>query len=86
VIKDVQKLVEEAVANGRDPMPKKVVLQTRTLEYATMFWVTLTSQAKAWEDSRIEAEIGADGALTIKTSNVNGFDVCTSGKGKWAEC
>jgi len=75
VIKDVQKLIEEAVTKERDPMPKKVVLQTKTLEYSKMFWVTLISQELPWQDTRIEAEIEGDGNLIITTQNVTGFDI-----------
>ncbi|MCW0217181.1 MAG: prolyl oligopeptidase family serine peptidase, partial [Prosthecobacter sp.] len=51
VIKEVQALIEKAVEKGRDPMPKKVSLQTRTLEYSKMFWVQLLGQEKPWEDT-----------------------------------
>jgi predicted esterase len=75
VIKTVQAEIEAAVAKGRDPMPKKVVLQTRTLGYGTMFWVKLLSQEKPWEDTRIEAELGDKGRLQVVTKNVRAFEV-----------
>ncbi len=74
-IKEVQRLIEEAVSKGRDPTPRKVTLQTRTIEYARMFWITLTAQTELWRDSRIDADIDAGGQLTIKTTNVRGFDI-----------
>lgn len=73
VIKEVQALVEKAVEKGRDPMPKKVVLQTRTTGYPQMFWVYLREQQKKWEDTRIEAEAGDDGVLRVTTKNVASF-------------
>jgi len=73
VIKEVQALIEQAVEKGRDPMPKKVVLQTKTLGYSKMFWVQLIGQNKGWEDTRIEAEITLDGKLTATTQNVRAF-------------
>jgi hypothetical protein len=75
VIKTVQAEIEAAVAKGRDAMPKKVVLQTRTLGYATMFWVKLLSQEKAWQDTRIEAELGEKGILRVVTKNARAFEV-----------
>lgn len=75
VIKQVQAEIEQAVANGRDPMPKKVTLQTRSLLYHRMFWLELQSQEKPWEDTRIEAEIGDDGVVRVTTKNVDGFDL-----------
>ncbi len=70
VIKDVQKLVEAAVAKGRDPMPRKVVLQTRTLAYNRQFWVSVERMEQQWEDCRIEAEVTGDAAVTLTTKNV----------------
>ncbi len=75
VIKTVQAEIEAAVAKGRDPMPKKVVLQTRTLGYAKLFWVRLLSQEQAWQDTRIEAELGEKGMLRVVTKNVRAFEV-----------
>jgi len=75
VIKTVQAEIEAAVAKGRDPMPKRVVLQTRTLGYGKMFWVRLLSQVKPWEDTRIEAEAGEKGMLRVVTTNVRAFEV-----------
>lgn len=74
-IKEVQALVEEAVAKGRNPMPKKVTLQTRTVEYGKMFWVQLIHMEKEWEDTRIDAEIGDEGILRVKTKNVAAFNM-----------
>ena len=70
-IKEVQSWIEKALEKGRDPMPKKVVLQTRSQRYTKMFWVTLLQAEKPFEDTRIEAEIVDDGKrIEIKTTNV----------------
>lgn len=69
VIKEVQAKIVTAVEKGRDPMPKKVVLQTKTLGYSEMFWVQLLAQEQQWEDTRIEAEIEGQ-VLRVKTRNV----------------
>ena len=75
VIQVVQAEIEAAVAKGREAMPKRVVLQTRTLGYSKLFWVRLLSQEKAWEDTRIEAELGEKGMLRVVTKNVRAFEV-----------
>ena len=75
VIQTVQAEIEAAVAKGRDPMPKKVVLQTRTLGYSTLFWVRLLSQEQSWQDTRIEAELGEKGMLRVVTKNARAFEV-----------
>ena len=86
VIKDVQKLIEEAVAKGRDPMPKKVVLQTpRVLQtrigaYNRMFWISLFGVEKQWEDARIEAEYDPKThVVSLKTKNVSELAVWDRG-------
>jgi hypothetical protein len=84
-IKEVQKLIEEAVAKGRNPTPKKVTLQTRSLDYSSMFWIKLVSQEQPWEDTRIEAELGDDGVVRVKTRNAAGFDVRLPAKPKAIE-
>lgn len=73
VIKEVQKLVEEAVAKGRDPQPKKVVLQTRTLAYPQVFWVELLAQEKQWAESRVEAQRQDAAGVVVTTLNAAGF-------------
>jgi len=75
VIKEVQALIEKAVEKGRDPMPKKVTLQTKTLGYNKMFWVQLLGQDKPWEDTRIEAEIGEGNIVKATTKNVTAFSL-----------
>jgi len=55
VIKEVQAKIESEVAKGRNPKPKKVVLQTRTLAYSRMHWLQITGIQNQWEDARAEA-------------------------------
>lgn len=85
VIKDVQAWIEKAVEKGRDTQPKKVSLQTRTLQYSKMFWVQLLAQDKPWEDTRIDAELGADGILRATTKNVKVFSLSPAVKVKGYE-
>lgn len=76
VIQEVQALIEKAVEKGRDPKPKKVVLQTRCTRYGKMFWVTVTALKQAWEDTRVEAQIDdAAKQVVVKTSNVAGLQL-----------
>lgn len=76
VIKEVQKLIEEAVEKGRDPMPKKVTLQTRCLRYNKMFWVTLIQFEKQWDEARIDAEMDeAKRTIQVTTKNVYMFQL-----------
>jgi hypothetical protein len=70
-IKEVQGLIEAAVNQGRDPWPKKVTLQTRTLAYARMFWVSVGQFIQEWEDTRVDAEIlDSEKVVRVTTKNV----------------
>lgn len=86
VAKEVQDWIEKAVEKGRDPVPKKVVLQTRSNRYNKMFWVTLGALEKQWEDGQIEAEIDEAAKLVrVKTKNVAVFDLDLPFQGARAE-
>ena len=75
VLQEVQGLVEDAVAKGRKPMPDKVVLQFRSARHARMSWVECLEVEIPWADSRIEADIGTDGVMTVTTRNIRTFRV-----------
>lgn len=80
-IKEVQKLVEEAVEKGRDPWPGKVTLQTRSLRYNKMFWIKIGQFDQQWEDARVDAEIDdARKVINITVKNVHLFDVLRQDK------
>jgi hypothetical protein len=69
VLIEVQKKIAEAVAKGRVEYPKKVSLQTKTLRYNRVHWVSAERLRKHWEDSRIDAE-RTDCGIGITTKNV----------------
>jgi Putative esterase len=74
VRQEVQALVEAAVTKGRDPLPAKVVLQTRTLAYNTMHWLTVTGLTQHWQEGRVEAEWNpSTGSVTATTKGVTGL-------------
>lgn len=75
-LKEVQAWIEKAVATGRNPVPKKVVLQTRCTRYGKMFWVTVRALTKAWEDTRVEAEVlDAAREVSVRTRNVAALEL-----------
>jgi len=76
VIKDVQKLVEEAVAKGREEWPAKVSIETRTLAYNRQKWLTITALKEHWQDSRADAELDAKtGIVKVTTKGVAGLEI-----------
>ena len=68
----IMRLMAEAQANGRDWYARQVSLQTRTLRYNRMKWVTATALVHHWDDSRIDASIQNDDHIEVKTKNVAG--------------
>src|SRR4029434_297087 len=59
--------IAQQVKAGRTHTPEKVSLQTRTLRYNRMDWVTALALAQHWQDSRIDAEIRAPRKLNVST-------------------
>ncbi len=76
VIKEVQKLVEEAVTKGREEWPNEIHIETRTLAYNQMKWVKLTALEQHWKESRLNASFDANtNIINITTKGVTGFEI-----------
>jgi hypothetical protein len=75
VLKEVEALVEAEMNKGRDPLPRRVVLQYRSGRYAKMFWLEGLEVEKEWEDTRLEAIVAQSGVLRVTTKNVRAFRV-----------
>jgi dienelactone hydrolase len=76
--KEVHAWLEQQLAKGRDPAPRKVTLQFRSHRYAAMHWVEALECMQPFEDSRIEAEwmpsAGDEAArVLVKTKNIRCF-------------
>jgi len=70
VLADIKMRMRSAADAGRNPSPKSVFLQTRTLRYASQFWVTLTRLTKHWDESRVDAHVIDDTTIRLTTENV----------------
>ncbi len=76
VIKDVQSQIEKAVASGIDALPKKVILQTRTLAYSRAHWLQISGMTEPWEDTRADANWDeAKNTIQVKTKNVSALTI-----------
>lgn len=75
VLPQVQALVEEKVAQGRNPLPRGVVLQYRSARYAKMYWLEALAVEQEWEDTRLEASFTQTGALRVTAKNVRAFRI-----------
>ncbi|MBA61603.1 MAG: hypothetical protein CMJ76_04485 [Planctomycetaceae bacterium] len=67
---EILALVDEAVRQGQSEIPKKLHLQTQTLRYNKMHWLTVHGLEQHWKDSRVDAEIVKPQFYEIRTSNV----------------
>jgi predicted esterase len=76
VLKDVQSRVEQFVTTGRNSLPKKLSLQTRSLAYSRMHWLQITGMERQWEDARVDANWDeSSNEIQITTSNVSSLTV-----------
>ena len=70
-LKQILASVGTAIARGNDERPKKVSLQTKTLRYGEMKWVSLQELGEHWSDARVDASIESGKNLVVTTRNVN---------------
>jgi pimeloyl-ACP methyl ester carboxylesterase len=70
VWRELVKLVDEAAAKGRDPLPKKIRFTTYTTRYNDMKWVLVDGLEQHWERARVDAEQEV-GVIKATTSNVS---------------
>lgn len=76
VLKDVQSHVEQFVSVGRNELPKKLSLQTRSLAYSRMHWLQITGMEKPWEEARVDAIWDeAKNEIQITANNVSSLSV-----------
>ena len=68
---EVERLVDEAVAKGRDPMPKTIHFTTYTLHYYRMFWIIVDGMEEHWNRAHVDAEMDlANKTIHITTENI----------------
>lgn len=70
-IKEVQKLIEAAVAKGRNNFPDEVHIQTKTPYYGRMHWMNLHGMEESWKEARLDAKVTDGSSMEIKTTNVS---------------
>ena len=64
--------LDALIAQGRDPSPREVRLQTYTLRYPEAAWVRILGLEKHWERAEVNAVRSEDGkVITLKTHNVS---------------
>jgi dienelactone hydrolase len=67
---EIDRRLSSIAARGRERIPRFVHLVTYTLKYNQMAWVTVDGLDEHWSRARVSAEIVGDGAITVKSENV----------------
>lgn len=80
-LKEIMAFVKAAVKKGRDRWPKEVHLQTRTLRYFRMHWLSVWRPIDQWEEMRADAERLSDNKIVITTRNVREFYIAVGPSG-----
>ncbi len=76
VLKEIQAQIEKAVAKGRDPLPTKLFLQTRTLAYSSMHWLQIAGMKEQWVDARVDAVWDEKkNEILVNTKNVSQLNI-----------
>lgn len=70
VLAEITRRMKAAADHGRNPLPKRVFLQTCTLRYNRQYWVEVTRLREHWQDSRVDAEVLDDQSIRLQTENV----------------
>ncbi len=73
--KELDGRMDAFTARGRNPAPRKVKLETWTLRYNKMFWLTVDALDHHWQRTTVDGEITADGTIKLKTKNVSALSV-----------
>jgi hypothetical protein len=66
---ELSERLDRIMANGREPLPKRVHFTTWTLRYNRCHWVILQGLEQHWERARVDAELTGEG-LKAKTKNI----------------
>jgi dienelactone hydrolase len=72
---EIDRRLASIAERGRERVPRAVHFVTYTLKYNRMAWVTIDGLDEHWEESRVDAALVGDGAVTIDTQNVQALTV-----------
>jgi pimeloyl-ACP methyl ester carboxylesterase len=79
-LKDLMNRLQAIAARGRDPFPRHVHVQTRTLAYNEGRWVIVEGLAEHWQDSRVDVEFIEPDQIRATTKNVTAVSFLPFGK------
>ncbi|MBM79315.1 MAG: hypothetical protein CMJ78_01820 [Planctomycetaceae bacterium] len=67
---EIERRLAGLARRGRERVPKNIHLQTYTLKYNRMAWVTIDAMGEHWERARVDTEILDANNIVMKTENV----------------
>ncbi len=81
VQKEVEQLVMAELLKTRQPVPRQLHWQSRTLDYAKLHWLRVTGLTEHWKDSRVDASMDDANSVTLTTQNVTSLRLELQGSG-----
>ncbi|MFQ5733693.1 MAG: prolyl oligopeptidase family serine peptidase [Planctomycetaceae bacterium] len=69
-MKEIERRMDALAKTGRQRNPRQIRLDTFTLKYNRMHWVTIDALGAHWRRAMVTADVLGDDRITIKTLNV----------------
>jgi len=72
---EVERRLESLALGGRLRAPRRVELETYTLKYNRMHWVTIDGLLEHWAKAKVVAALGNDGRPDLETENISALSL-----------
>jgi hypothetical protein len=72
---EVERRLDSLALGGRLRAPRRVELETYTLKYNRMHWVTVDGLLEHWTRAKVVAALGNDGRPIVETENVSALSL-----------
>jgi hypothetical protein len=72
---EVERRIESLALGGRLRAPRRVELETYTLKYNRMHWLTIDGLLEHWTKAKVVAALGNDGRPIVETENVSALSL-----------
>ena len=70
---EIERQLSSLAERGRRKTPREIHFVTPTLKYNHCNWLTVTGLGEHWVPARVDAKIGRNNQISIKTKNVTGL-------------
>src|SRR5262245_45038350 len=72
---EVERRMKSLAIKGRERIPRRVSLETYTLKYNRMNWVTINALGEHWTKAHVLAVLENDSKITLTTENVTALSL-----------